>query len=167
MATLFSEERKDENGNLVTEQLSIAQLIVDDILNDGIAFINETNRKIFNIFNQAIDDNNIPDDQFFVSHEDPDIAQLAADLLSTPYKLDQWEKHGIFVKKEEDVLKMAVQSTIYRYKDLIIESRQKEIEEKLKTADDIADQFMLLKQKKDYDDIRLKLNKELGIVIAK
>ena len=71
------------------------------------------------------------------------------------------------MKKEEDVLKMAVQSTIYRYKDLIIESRQKEIEEKLKTADDIADQFMLLKQKKDYDDIRLKLNKELGIVIAK
>ena len=152
---------------MVSEQVFVAQFIIDDLLADGITFINETNRKIFNIFNQAIDDNNIPDDQFFVSHEDPDIAQLAADLLSTPYKLDQWEKHGIFVKKEEDVLKMAVLSTIYRYKDLVIESRQKEIEEKLKTADDIADQFMLLKQKKDYDEIRLQINRELGIVIAK
>lgn len=166
-SSTFLDERQNENGDMVSEQVFVAQFIIDDLLADGITFINEINRKIFNIFNQAIDDNNIPDDQFFVSHEDPDIAQLAADLLSTPYKLDQWEKHGIFVKKEEDVLKMAVLSTIYRYKDLVIESRQKEIEEKLKTADDIADQFMLLKQKKDYDEIRLQINRELGIVIAK
>ena len=92
---------------------------------------------------------------------------MAADLLSTPYKLDQWEKYGIFVKREEDVLKATVMSSIYRYKDLIIESRRKAVEEELKSAEDLGDQLILLKRKKDLDEIRRHINKKLGIVIAK
>jgi hypothetical protein len=151
----------------VYEQVSVAQLIVDDLKMDGFVFTNVVNKKIFDIFDQAIDAGYIPDDQYFVSHEDETIALLAADLLSSPYKLDQWEKYGIFVKQEEDVLRSTVLSSLYRYKDLIIEERRKAIEEELKTATDAADQLILLKQKKDLDDIRRQINKELGIVIAK
>ena len=43
----------------------------------------------------------------------------------------------------------------------------KAIEEELKTTTDSDDQFILLKRKKDLDDIRKQINKELGIVIAK
>jgi DNA primase len=145
----------------------VAQLIIDDLKMDEFVFTNYVNRKIFDIFDRAIDEGQIPDDQFFVSHEDETIAQLAADLLSTPYKLDQWDKYGIFVKQEEDVLRAMVLSTIYRYKDLIIEERRKAIEEELKAATDPADQLILLKRKKDLDEIRKQINKELGIVIAK
>ena len=161
------DEREDENGEKVYEQVSVAQLIVDDLKMDGFVFTNVVNKKVFDIFDQAIDAGYIPDDQVFVSHEDETIAQLAADLLSTPYKLDQWEKYGIFVKREEDMLKATVLSSIYRYKDLIIEERRKAVEEELKTTTDPADQLILLKQKKDLDDIRKQINKELGIVIAK
>ena len=161
------DEREDENGEKVYEKVSVAQLIIDDLKMDGFVFTNTVNRKIFNIFDQAIDEGYIPDDQFFVSHEDEAIALLAADLLSTPYKLDNWAKHQIFVKREEDVLKATVLSTIYRYKDLIIDERRKTVEEALKKASDADDQLILLKQKKDLDDIRKQINKELGIVIAK
>ena len=65
------------------------------------------------------------------------------------------------------MLRSTVLSSLYRYKDLIIEERRKAIEEELKTATDAADQLILLKQKKDLDDIRRQINKELGIVIAK
>ena len=164
---MIADARMDENGQTVYEQVSVAQLIVDDLKMDGFVFTNYVNRKIFEIFDKAIDEGHIPDDQFFVSNEDETIAQLAADLLSTPYKLDQWEKYGIFVKQEEDVLKAMVLSTIYRYKDLIIEERRKAIEEELKTTEDAEDQLILLKRKKDLDDIRKQINKELGIVIAK
>jgi DNA primase len=164
---MIADERLDENGQKVYEQVSVAQLIVDDLKTDGFLFTNVVNRKIFDIFDQAIDTGYIPDDQFFVSHEDETIAQLAADLLSTPYKLDQWEKYGIFVKQEEDKLRVTVLSSIYRYKDLIIEERRKAVEEELKTTTDPDDQLILLKQKKDLDDIRIQINKELGIVIAK
>jgi DNA primase len=164
---IIVDEREDENGEKVYEQVSVAQLIVDDLKMDGFVFTNVVNKKIFDIFDQAIDAGYIPDDQYFVSHEDETIASLAADLLSSPYKLDQWEKYGIFVKQEEDVLRSTVLSSLYRYKDLIIEERRKAIEEELKNATDIADQLILLKQKKDLDDIRRQINKELGIVIAK
>ena len=159
--------RYDEEGQPVQEQVAVAQLIIDDLKMDGFVFTNAVNKKIFDLFDQAIDEGRIPDDQYFVSHEDETIAQLAADLLSTPYKLDQWEKYGIFVKREEDMLRATVLSSIYRYKDLIVEERRKAIEEELKNATDADDQLILLKQKKDLDDIRKQINKELGIVIAK
>ena len=164
---LINDERVDEDGQTIYEQVSVAQFIIDDLKLDGFSFIDPINRKIFDLFDQAIDEGRIPDDQFFVSHEDETISQLAADLLSSPYKLDQWEKYGIFVKREEDVLKATVLSSIYRYKDLIIEERRKAIEEELKAAEDMDDQLILLKRKKDLDDIRKQINKELGIVIAK
>ena len=164
---MIADERLDENGQKVYEQVSVAQLIVDDLKTDGFLFTNAVNRKVFDIFDHAIDEGHIPDDQYFVSNEDETIAQLAADLLSTPYKLDQWEKYGIFVKQEEDVLRAMVLTSIYRYKDLIIEERRKAVEEELKTTTDPDDQLILLKQKKDLDDIRIQINKELGIVIAK
>jgi DNA primase len=164
---IITDEREDENGEKVYEQVTVAQLIVDDLKMDDFTFINAVNKKIFDLFDQALDEGRIPDDQFFVSHEDETIAQLAADLLSTPYKLDQWEKYGIFVKREENMLRATVLSSLYRYKDLIIEERRKAIEEELKTETDLDNQLILLKQKKDLDDIRKQINKELGIVIAK
>ncbi len=161
------DEREEENGEKIFEQVTVAQFIIDDLKMDGILFVDPVNRMVFDIYDQALDEGRIPDDQFFVSHEDEGVSQLAADLLSTPYKLDQWEKYGIFVKREEDVLKATVMSSIYRYKDLIIESRRKDVEEELKSAEDLGDQLILLKRKKDLDEIRRHINKKLGIVIAK
>jgi DNA primase len=165
--TTINDERIDEDGQKVYEQVTVAQFIIDDLKNDGFSFTNAVNRKIFDIFDHAIDEGRIPDDQFFTSNEDETIAQLAVDLLSSPYKLDQWEKYGIFVKQEENVLRATVLSSIYRYKDLIIEERRKVVEEELKTTEDMDDQLILLKRKKDLDDIRKQINKELGIVIAR
>ena len=166
-STTITDERIDEDGQKIYEQVSVAQFIVDDLKNDGFVFTNAVNKKIFDIFDHAIDEGRIPDDSFFVSHEDETIAQLAADLLSSPYKLDQWDKFSIFVKSEENNLRATVLSSIYRYKDLIIEDRRKAVEEELKNTEDMDDQLILLKRKKDLDDIRKQINKELGIVIAK
>ncbi len=164
---MIVDERIDEEGQKVYEQVTVAQFIIDDLKMDGFLFTNVVNRKIFDIFDQTIDAGYIPDDQFFVSHEDETVAQLAADLLSSPYKLDQWDKYSIFVKREENNLRTTVLSSIYRYKDLIIEDRRKAVEEELKATENLDDQLILLKRKKDLDDIRKQINKELGIVIAK
>lgn len=164
---MITDEYENEDGETVLENVSVAQFITDALNNDNISFVDETHRKIFDIFDQAINEGAIPSDRFFTSHEDAAISQLAADLLSTPYRLDDWEKRSIFVKKEEDVLKANVVSSIYRYEDLFVERLQREVMEKLKATDDIAEQFALLKQKKQYDELRQQFNQKLGIVIAK
>ena len=158
---------KDEDGQEVTEQVTVAQMIIDDLINDKIVFNDPTNRKIFQVFDEALNQGALPNDQYFTSNEDDQLSQLAIDLLSSPYKLDEWERHGIFVKKEEDSLKEAVQSTLLRYKDQIIEARRKEIEDQLKVEQDVDNQLILLKKKKHWDDLRVQINKWLGIVIAK
>lgn len=163
----FVDDRKDENGEIVYEQVSVAQYIIDELKQDGFLFTNVVNRKIFDIFDHALDEGRIPNDQFFVSHEDETIAERAADLLSTPYKLDQWEKYSIFVKREENMLRSVVKSSVARYREIIVDDRCKAIEEELKTTEDLDDQFILLKRKKDLDDMRKQINDELGIVITK
>ena len=159
--------REDEEGEKVYEQVSVAQMIIDDLKMDGFLFTDPVNRKIFNIFDHALDEGRIPDDQFFVTNEDEAIGQLAADLLSSPYRLDDWARHQIYVKREEDTLRPTVLSTLYRYKDLMVDERRKAVEEELKTATDPDDQLILLKQKKDLDALRMQINHQLGIVIAK
>ena len=164
---MIVDERIDEEGQRIYEQVSVAQFIVDDLKNDGFVFTNAVNKKIFDIFDHAIDEGPIPEGQYFTSNEDETIAQLAVDLLSSPYKLDKWDKYSIFVKREENNLRTTVLRTLYRYKDLIIEDRRKAVEEELKTTENLDDQLILLKRKKDLDDIRMQINKVLGTVIAK
>ena len=159
--------QKNENGQEEEVQTTVAQMIIDDLINDGIVFLDPVNRKIFDIFDRSLNTDELPNDQFFISNEDEQIAQLAADLLISPYKLDGWEKHGIFVKKEEDTLKKAVQSSILRYKHMVIDAQLKTLEDAIKLEQDIDNQLILLKKKKHWDDLRVQINKELGIVIAK
>lgn len=157
----------DEEGQPVEEQLTVAQMIVDDLINDEITFIDPVNCIVFEAFDQGLNSGELPNDQYFFSHENEQVSQLAIDLLTSPYKLDQWEKHGIFVKREEDMLLTAVQSALLRYKDQIIDARRKEIEKQLKEEQDPDNQLILLKKKKHWDDLRVQINKFLGIVIAK
>jgi len=161
------DERELENGEKVYEQVSVAQFIIDDLKMDGFLFKNPVNRKIFDVFDRALDEGYIPDDRFFVSNEDEAISQLAADLLSSPYRLDDWARHQIYVKSEEDTLRPTVFSTVFRYKDLMVDERREAVEEELKNTTDSDDQLILLKQKKDLDELRRQINHRLGIVIAK
>ncbi len=164
---VFVDVREEENGEKVYEQVTVAQYIIDELKQDGFLFTNIINRKIFDIFDHALDEGQIPNDQFFVSHEDETIAERAADLLLTPYKLDQWKKYSIYVKSEEEVLGAVVKSSVARYRELIVDDQCKAIEEELKATENLDDQLILLKRKKDLDDIRKQINEELGIVIAK
>ena len=157
----------DENGNPVLYKISVASFIIDDLKNDDLLFKNEIHNIIFNIFDKALDEDNIPDEHYFVSHEDTRIAELAANLLSTPYKLDNWSEKEINVKVEEDVLQKSVVTSLLRFKDMIIDDKRNDLIKELMETHDVDDQMILLAKKKRLDDLRIKINRELGIVIAK
>lgn len=160
-------EDVDENGNPVIYKISVASFIIDDLKNDELLFKNEVNNMIFDIFDKALDEGILPKEQFFVSHEDTRIAELAANLLSSPYKLDDWGKREISVKVEENILTKAVVTSLLRYKDMVIDDKRNELMREIMETTDVDDQMILLAKKKRLDDIRIKINKELGIVIAK
>ena len=92
---------------------------------------------------------------------------MAANLLSSPYKLDNWEKKEIKVKKEEDVLARLVVTSVLRFKDMVLDEKRNELTRQIMETTDIDDQLILMTKKKRLDDLRIKINHELGIVIAK
>lgn len=157
----------DENNNPVIYKINVTAFIIDDLKNDDILFKDDTHRMIFDIFDKALDDGILPKEQYFVSHENVKIAELAASLLSSKYKLDNWGKHEIKVKTEADVLSKMVYSSILRFKDMVIDERRIELTRQIMETTNIDDQLILLAKKKKLDDLRMKINKELGIVIAK
>ena len=158
---------RDENGDIITYTTTIASAIVDDLKNDGLLFRDPTHKKIFDAFDRGLDADNIPTAQEFISSEDEDVAVLAANLLSTQYKLDDWQRHRIVVRTEDDVLKKTVLSSILRFKDMVIEDRRTAIVKELQSCTDPDEQLALLQQKKHLDDIRTRINRDLGIVITK
>ena len=146
---------------------TIASAIVDDLKNDGLLFRDPTHKKIFDAFDRGLDADNIPTAQEFISSEDEDVAVLAANLLSTQYKLDDWQRHRIVVRTEDDVLKKTVLMSVSRFKDMVIEDRRTAIVNELQDCTDPDEQLALLQKKKKLDEIRTRINKDLGIVITK
>lgn len=161
-----TDDTVDEEGKTVTTEYPLAVYIVDDLKLDGIVFEDVACRKIFDAFDEEIDKGNVPSDAFFVSHDDTEIAQLAASLLSSPYKLDNWSKHGIEIKQEADVLNDAVMSSLVRYKELVLSEMRRQLEKELAEAN-ADDQFVVLKRIKDIDDKRKRLNGFLGTVVTR
>ncbi len=157
----------DENNNPIIYKVSVASLIVDDLKNDDLLFKDETHRIIFDIFDRALDEGPLPKEQYFVSHENSKISELAATLLSSPYKLDDWNRKEIKVKTEEDVLSKLVVTSVLRFKDMVLDEKRNELTRQIMETQDAEDQFALLVKKKKLDDLRIKINQELGIVIAK
>ena len=158
---------KDDNDNDVVYNVTIASLIIDDLKNDGLLFRDDTHKKIFDAFDRGLDTGILPTAQDFTSSEDQDVAVLSANLLSTQYKLDDWQRHRIVVRTEDDVLKKSVLTTILRFKDMVIEDRRTAIVKELQTCTDPDDQLILLQKKKKLDEIRKRINRDLGIVITK
>lgn len=157
----------DENNNPVIYKISVASFIIDDLKNDDLLFKNEVHKLVFEVFDRALDEGQLPKEQYFISNVNPQIAELAANLLSSPYKLDNWERHDIKVKREEDVLSKMVITTLLRFKDMVIDEKRNEVTKQLMETSSIDDQMILLHKKKKLDDLRIKINKELGIVVAK
>ena len=160
-------EGKDDDDNDIVYNVTIASLIIDDLKNDGLLFRDPTHKKIFDAFDRGLDTGNLPTAQDFTSSEDQDVAVLAANLLSTQYKLDDWQRHRIVVKTEDDVMKKTVLTSILRFKDMVIEDRRSALVKELQTCTDLDDQLILLQKKKKLDDIRTRINRDLGIVITK
>ena len=161
-------EEKDEDGKVINTYITtIASAIVDDLKNDGLLFRDDTHKKIFDAFDHGLDTGILPTAQDFTSSEDQDVAVLSANLLSTQYKLDDWQRHRIVVRTEDDVLKKSVLTTILRFKDMVIEDRRTAIVKELQTCTDPDDQLILLQKKKKLDEIRKRINRDLGIVITK
>lgn len=119
------------------EYISVAEYTINEILNDELELRNLLYRKVFEEVNELIRTGEVIELKHFINHEDPNISQLAVDLLSSPYSLSKVHKRkGASVETEDMLLKKNVPKALIEYKRKILEIAQREKEEQIRQVQD-------------------------------
>jgi DNA primase len=127
-------ESEDEQGNPAEAEITVAELILHELSNDNMTLENLVYNSVIKEFTDSLEKYHvIPNQKYFINHENIAICSLTVDLLSTPYQLSNWEQHDIFITFEEDVLKKSIYNAIYALKsrklEIMIQDNQKRLKE--------------------------------------
>ncbi len=164
-------EIQDEHAG--NEYISVAEYVVNEILNDELEFKNLLYRQVFEEVNNMIQKGEVIEMKHFVHHENPSISQLAVDLLSSPYSLSKvHSRKGATVETEDMLLKKNVPKALIEYKRKILEVAQREKEEQIREVqqvdhDDLEAVNPLMHQYITITSLINTISKERGWVILK
>lgn len=103
--------------------------------------------------------------RYFLSHPDSHVSRLAANLISDKYQLSKYHTKYRELEQEEDKLDHLVLRDLYAFKDAYILHQIKEIQSKIKEAQnkgDMEEALELMKQLGRLNEIKNVLCKELG-----
>jgi DNA primase len=158
---------EEEEKVVEREEVNIVDHIVTEITEDEITFENALYQEIFNEFATMLDQDQIPTEQHFVHHINPDVSSLAVNFFSTPYSLsERWKEHNIIVTREEDVLKRSIESSLMVLKLRKLEKMISETREAMKGAEE--DGLVPLMEKLNRQlSVRKSLAKEIGSTVLK
>ena len=118
----------------VPVEISVAEYMVSEILEDDLVLENPTHHAILLACKELLERQELPSEQFFTTHHNPEINTLAANLMAEQFQLsDNWIlRHKIFTEREIASLEKAVRTGIYKYKLRLVELKliatQKELQ---------------------------------------
>jgi DNA primase len=156
---------EDEFGNEVQEEREelVSQFILQNMETDGIRFENEVYNRFVDEIKRLLESGTVPDEHYFVNHEDEKLASEAVSLLVSPYELsDNWKKNKIYVKNETDDLLKTIITTLNPLRTKLISRRLREITERLKTATDEGEIFLLQQQFFEWKKVANEIDQELN-----
>jgi DNA primase len=163
-----TQEVFNKDGDKENRDLYVANYIVCDIFNDNIAFSNELFNEIFTTYKDCIyNAEGLPELRFFISHQNPEIAKLATDLVMTPYVVSpNWEeKNEIKVPRPEnkETMDKYVRDTLLDFKLYKINGYIEDVKKRIPFAEGEF-QIELLNLLQNYLNIRNDIAKLLGRV---
>jgi DNA primase len=171
-----TEDSKTSETKIKTKEpsektISVAEYIINDILNDEIKFNNETFQKIFELCINEVEKGSLNFKEILIHHNDKEIKETSIDLMSTQYILsDYWEKlHQISVQTEESnkILEKAVTQALFSYKLKRIEKMLKDNSEEIKNSTSDDDLIILIEKQKKLEEIKKDLSSKLGRIIIR
>lgn len=144
--------------------MRVAEFIRDDLERDVLSFYTP-------IFKQMLDEaaNRCGEETFiahryFLSHPDPLVSRVAANLMSEKYQLSKYHFKFREVEQEEDKLDQLVVRDLFAFKEAYIMRQLKEKQEQLKqlSSADPEQIMTVMKEIAQLNEIKKVLSKELG-----
>jgi DNA primase len=160
-------EEMDEFNKPEQVEISLAALIVHELLHDSITLENPLYNAVFNEFVEQLEKEIIPDHNYFISHPNTDICSLTVDLISSPYALSNWEQHGIYPTMEEDILKKSLYNAVYALKSRKLEMMIQDIQNQLKDNTNEEEMMTLMQTQHQLLEAKKTFNALLGRIVVK
>lgn len=136
---------KQTNNDDDETKISVAHAIIYDLLNDELEFKNLIYKQVFQILHQQLQTSGYCDTKMLIYHENEQIREIVATLLSTPYYFGKisgqsdllskyYKRIGIYVKNEKEILYEIINQLLLRYKYKLLEIAIKDLYNKLEKA---------------------------------
>ena len=161
-----AQEMLDDEDNRFTVSLPVANIIVEELSDNGLAFDNPIYQQIFDYFRQAVESSQpLPDANFFVSLEDLPVRNKALTLMVAPDPVSTlWrDKKHITVPSIESHLSPDLDQTLLTFKQKKIEQQIEALGYKLRASKDDEETNLLLAESQRLTTMKqaicLKLNR--------
>ncbi|QNL50643.1 DNA primase [Olivibacter sp. SDN3] len=135
-----------------------------------VTFTDALCQKVVTVYLTFMEREELPNDRYFITHKDREIADLAITLLASPYSLSpNWndEKRKIYVAQETDNLKNAVLGALYRIKKRKVEQNMQDVREELRQETNAENLEMLMVKYQKLKMMEKEITSYLGTVIVK
>ncbi|MCC8171754.1 MAG: DNA primase [Parabacteroides sp.] len=144
--------------------MRVAEYIKFDLERDELTFYTPLYKEILDeAIRQISSAENFTAQRYFLSHPNPEVSQLAANLISEKYQLSKYHSKFQALEKEEDKLGQLVPREIFEMKNAYISRQIKDIRQQIKDAGDDMDKITeLMTRQSRLNEIKGVLSKELG-----
>lgn len=143
----------EDGGNM---ELSVIEYIYYSLEQDGLSFNRPTHKTILNEAMEHINDDCFIARRFFLSHQDPAVSTLAAELLNDKYQLSRSNKENM--KEDKERLNFLIPQLMVEFKKTIIEDEMKQTAEMLhQNGTDAEKTIEAMKRYKELNEILKKL----------
>lgn len=114
--------------------IKVAEFIKHSLEEDDLSFLNPMYRQMLESAAAMCPSSGFVSSRYFLSHSNPDVSKLAANLLSDKYQLSKYHTKYREIEEEKDRLESFVLRDLYALKDAYIINRIKDTQQKLKEA---------------------------------
>ena len=145
--------------------IKVAEFIKHSLEEDDLTFLNPMYRQMLESAAAMCPSSGFVSSRYFLSHSNPDVSKLAANLLSDKYQLSKYHTKYREIEEEKDRLESFVLRDLYALKDAYIINRIKDTQQKLKEAQkekNMDKSIELMKELSNLNAIKSALAKELG-----
>jgi DNA primase len=163
-------EQVGDNGEVNTVETSVIELIHHELSKDNLTFSHPLYHKVYQLFVDALNDNNLLAINYLKRLEDQAIVQFVANIESNDYELStKWlSNYNIETRTESDRLSEALHNSILGFKSYVVESRIREIRQQL-SNESLTDEDMmaLLAEQMAYERVKIVFAEKLGRIVLR
>ncbi len=155
----------EENIEKEEELSRVAEVIIDNLVEDGLDFENPIFKFIFKRYVESLNKGELVLAEYFARLEDQKITSLVTDMMTEKHALAHWERREIMIQPKEELIPKFTAEAILRFKTVKVEEIITHKMEGLKAKITPEEKDGILREIKKYSSFKRDLNAELNRVL--